>query len=136
MRVTLRPTIAADLPFCIGEPLPHRIQAITALLGDRVIGIGGIGFRANGVVVAFVQMADEAKKYPTAIHRAGLMAMDMIRASRLPLVVAEAQPNNPAAERWLERLGFELTVVAGARAFVWKRESDRRCGMTGIARQA
>lgn len=117
MRVTLRPTIPADLPFCIGEPLPHRIQAITALAGDEVIGIGGIGFRPDGTVIAFVQMLEQAKAYPAAIHRAGLMAMAMIRAARAPLVIAEAQPGNPAAERWLLRLGFE--PFEGV--FVWRR---------------
>jgi hypothetical protein len=43
-KVTLRPTILADLPHVIGEPLPYRIRAITALIDDRVIGMGGIAF--------------------------------------------------------------------------------------------
>lgn len=122
MRVVLRPTVAADLPLCIGEPLPHRIRAITAVAGDRVIGIGGIGYRPDGSVIAFVQMDDEARKYPAAIHRAGVMAMAMIRDTGVPLVVAEAQPGNPAAERWLLRLGFKPTEISGHKAFVWTRE--------------
>jgi hypothetical protein len=117
VRVTLRPTVPEDLPFCIGEPLPHRIQAITALAGDQVIGVGGLGFRPDGTVIAFVQMLDQAKAYPAAIHRAGLMAMAMIERARVPLVIAEAQPDNPAAERWLLRLGFE--PLDGV--FVWRR---------------
>lgn len=121
MRVTLRPTIAADLPFIIGEPLPHRIKAITALAGDRIIGLGGLGFRPDGTVIAFAQFADEAKKYPAAIHRAGVMGMKLIRESRLPLIVAEAQPDNPAAERWLEHFGFRPVEIDGRKAFVWKR---------------
>ena len=58
MRVTLRPTVAADLPHVIGEVLPHRIQAITALFGDRVIGLGGIGFRPDGTAIAFAQLTE------------------------------------------------------------------------------
>lgn len=121
VRVTLRPTIAADIPFCIGEPLPHRIKAITALIGDQVIGLGGIAYKPDGTVVAFAQINDEFRKYPAAIHRAGRMAMDMIRASGVPRVVAEAQPNNPAAEPWMLRHGFRAIEVSGRRAFVWER---------------
>jgi hypothetical protein len=117
MRVELRPTVAADLPQVIGEPLPHRIRAITALADGRVLGIGGIGFRPDGAVIAFVQMAAEARKYPAAIHRAGLAAMRMVRASGVPRVLAEAQPGNPAAARWLERLGFTRL----GDVYVWRR---------------
>ena len=101
--------------------LPHRIRAITALAGETVIGVGGIGYRPDGTVIAFVHMNDEARKYPAAIHRAGVMAMRMIRDSGAPLVVAEAQPGNPKAQRWLERLGFKAMQVGGVTAFVWKR---------------
>lgn len=129
MRVLLRPTVAADLPHLrhlIGEKLPHRIQAITALADGLVIGIGGFGFRPDGTVIAFVAMTDEARQYPAAIHRAGLMAMAMIRRSGAPLVVAEAQPGNPAAERWLMRLGFEPAEISGQRIFIWERKVDAR----------
>jgi hypothetical protein len=148
LRVLLRPTVAADLPHLrhlIGERLPHRIQAITAeipcsdeansLFRGRIIGIGGIGFRPDGTVIAFVAMGDEARKYPAAIHRAGLMAMAMIRLSGAPLVIAEPQPNNPTAERWLMRLGFEPADISGQRFFIWERkvamtksEADARTG--------
>lgn len=124
MRVTLRPTVAADLPFLIAVPLPHRIKAITAELEGRVIGIGGIGYRPDGTVIAFVQMSDEARKYPVAIHRAGLMAMEMIRKARVPLVIAESQDGNPAAVPWLLRLGFRPVLIDGASAFVWERRHE------------
>lgn len=123
MRITFRPTAAADLAF-INEPLPYRIQAITALAGDRVLGIGGLGFHPDGSVVAFVHMREEARKYPAAIHRAGLLAMRMIRSSRYPLVVAEADPDNPAATRWLRRLGFREIQTAGVTAYVWERNKN------------
>lgn len=120
MRVILRPTIASDLAAVIAEPLPHRIQALTAIIGDRVLGIGGIGFRPSGEVIAFVHMNEEARNYPAAIHRAGIAAMQMIRESHVPIVLAEAQPGNPAAERWLRRLGFREHADGW---FVWQREN-------------
>ena len=122
MRVTLRPTIAADLPFCIAESLPYRIQCITALAGGKVIGIGGLGYRPDGTVIAFAQITDEMRNYPQAIHRAGIAGMKLIRDSRVPTVLAEAQEDNPAAERWLLRLGFRETLIDGRRGFVWRRE--------------
>jgi hypothetical protein len=124
MRVALRPTVPADLAHCIGEPLPHRIRAITALAGDTVLGLGGVGFRPDGTVIVFAQITDEGRKYPFAIHRAGLAVMEMIRGSGLKLVVAEAQAGNPAAEPWLLRLGFRPAEIGGRKAFVWERVRD------------
>lgn len=124
MRVELRATIASDLAHVIHVELPHRIRAITALAGDEVLGVGGVGYRGDGTVIAFVAMKDEARKYPVAIHRAGLMAMKMIRDSGVPRVVAEAQEDNPAAEPWLIRLGFRKVEMAGQTAFVWERPRD------------
>src|SRR5215471_7070670 len=55
-QVTLRPTIPSDLPHVIGEPLPWRIRAITALVDDRIIGMGGIAFPPHGPAIAFAQL--------------------------------------------------------------------------------
>jgi hypothetical protein len=146
-QVTLRPTIRADLPHVIGEPLPYRIRAITALVDDRVIGVGGIAFPPDGPAIAFVQLAPssreatvgarepaaaglpEARRYPVAFHRAGLMAMEMIRKSQVTEVVATADARSDVAARWLKRLGFqpaEHQQIAGKLLFVWHRASARQ----------
>jgi len=144
-KVTLRPAIPADLPHVIGEPLPCRIRAITALVDDRVIGMGGIAFPPLGLPIAFVQLVrspgrddavctgertatsiPEARHYPVAFHRAGLMAMEMIRTSGLTRVVATADAASEAAVRWLKRLGFQKAEdqrIAGKLLFVWNRDS-------------
>jgi hypothetical protein len=116
-KITLRPTILADLPQVIGEPLPYRIRAITALIDGRVIGMGGIAFPPYGPAIAFVQFAPssrvetvcasepaaasipEARRYPVAFHRAGLMAMEMIRRSHVAQVVATADARSDVAVR-------------------------------------
>ena len=138
-RVLLRPTILSDLHYVIGEPLPYRIRAITALVDHRVIGLGGIAFLRDGPAIAFVQLVPsslsqegarpipEAKRYPIAFHRAGLMAMAMIRASGLDHVIATAEVDDPAAVRWLRRLEFEPAdhqPIEGKVLFVWQRERD------------
>src|SRR6476646_6183435 len=109
--IRLRPTIASDLPEIIGEPLPFRIRAITVLADDRVIGMGGIAFPPHGPVIAFVQQTTVAKDYPVAFHRAGLLAMRMIRDAGIKHVIATTDRDRPAAIRWIERLGFVRSCV-------------------------
>jgi hypothetical protein len=139
MRVELRPTVPEDLPFCIAETLPYRIKCITALVPGsspgtfEVIGLGGLGYRPDGTVVAFAQILPALRKYPAAIHRGGLKVMAMIRASHVPMVIAEAQEGVPQARRWLERLGFEHVEISGREAFVWRRNG--RCGMNATPPQ-
>jgi hypothetical protein len=135
-KVTLRATILADLPHVVGEPLPCRIRAITALIDDRIVGMGGIAFPPEGPAIAFVQLSPssqeetaaasipEARRYPVAFHRAGLMAMEMIRRSHVAQVVATADAGSDVAVRWLKRLGFqpaERQQIAGKLLFVWNR---------------
>ncbi len=119
MSVEYRPTIARDLAIFGDGVLPHRIRAITVVIDGRIMGVGGLGFVADGTVIAFVHALPEAKKYPIAFHRAGLMTIDTIKRMGLQRVVAEAQKDNPAAKPWLERLGFRECVIAGHTVFVW-----------------
>ncbi len=124
-RVTIRPTIPDDLKYVVGEFLPFRIRALTVLDGDRVLGVGGIAFPPNGTPIAFVQQAPEAKRYPVAFHKAGLAAMRMIRESGVAEVLSTANPENPKALQWLERLGFILAEhqsVPGRALYVWRRD--------------
>jgi hypothetical protein len=104
--VTIRPTIASDLSAVVDEELPFRIRALTVLDGERVLGVGGLAFPPDGPVWAFVQQAPDAKRFPIAFHRAGLMAVKMIRDSGLSEIAATADADNQAALRWLKRLGF------------------------------
>jgi len=141
-KVTLRPTIASDLAAVIGEILPFRIRAITALVSGHVIGMGGVAFPPDGPAIAFVQLAPvpandvgndgvkkniaEARSYPIAFHRAGLMAMKMIRESEVQEVIATADAGSDVAVRWLKRLGFKPSDshrIAGKSLFVWKRDN-------------
>jgi hypothetical protein len=123
--IRLRPTIASDLPEIIGEPLPFRIRAITVLADDRVIGMGGIAFPPHGPAIAFVQQTADAKRYPVAFHRAGLLAMRMIRDAGIMQVIATTDRDSPAAIRWIERLGFVRSCVQpidDKMLFEWNRE--------------
>lgn len=120
MRVELRPTIPSDLAFVSHEPLPIRIRAITALAGDCVLGVGGIGYRPDGVVVGFAAINQEFRRYPRAIHRAGVAMMRVIRESGVPQVIAIADASVEPADRWLERLGFRAHDERGVKLYVWR----------------
>jgi hypothetical protein len=133
--VRLRPAVASDLPEIIGEPLPYRIRAITVLADDRIIGIGGIAFPPDGPVIAFVQQTQDAKNYPVAFHRAGLLAMQMIRGAGIVQVIATTNRNSPAAIRWIERLGFVRSCVQpidDKLLFEWTRK-DAEAGTANSA---
>lgn len=121
-KVEYRPTVPEDIAAVTDQPLPYRIKAITVLIDGVVMGFGGIGWKPDGIVVAFVHARPEASRYAIAFHRAGLMAIDMMRAAGVAQVFAEADSFNPAAERWLLRLGFHRVTIGGAEAFVWRRD--------------
>jgi hypothetical protein len=124
VKVTVRPTVAADLPAVIGEPLPFRIKAITLEIDGRVLGLGGLAFPpGRGPPWAFVQQCHEAKRYPVSFHRAGLAAIEMIRKTGVSEVVATADADNEAALRWLKRLGFVPAAavhIGNKMLFVWR----------------
>ena len=122
--VRIRPSIPADLPHVIGEPLPFRIKAITLEVDGRVLGLGGVAFPpGGGPPWAFVQQCPEAKRYRVSFHRAGLAAMRMICDAGVGEVVATADADNEAALRWLKRLGFAPATVQpldDKLLFVWR----------------
>jgi hypothetical protein len=128
LRVTLRPSVPSDFLALIDRPPAWRCQCITAEADGQIIGIGGFTFPAGGDVWASVLMVDRARKYRVAVHRAGLMAMALARKRGFRKVYATAQPGNPAAERWLERLDFTAGEIAGEKVFVWEP-----CGTTATA---
>jgi hypothetical protein len=156
-KVTLRTTILAELSHVIGEPLPYRIRAITALIDDCIVGMGGIALPPHGPAIAFVQLVPppeaavacaganaapgipEARRHPVAFHRAGLMAMEMIRRSGVAQVVATADARSDVAVRWLKRLGFQPARrqrIAGKLLFVWNRDSTGDASAApGVRRQ-
>jgi len=125
MRVRLRPTVAADLAQVTHETLPIRIRAITAVCDgemediDRVLGVGGIGYRTDGVVIGFAAINEEFRRYPLSLHRAGLAMMKVIRETGVPQVIAVADETVAPAQRWLERLGFTRVLERGIALYVW-----------------
>lgn len=116
---TLTPTTQADIDQTEGGPIEHRIRAVTARLGDNIIGVGGLGFK-QGQVVIFAQLTDAIRKYPVQLHKTALAVLADARARGIRQIVTVADPAVPASERWLERLGFVPETILGEKVFVWR----------------
>jgi N-acetylglutamate synthase-like GNAT family acetyltransferase len=117
----IRPATRADIDQLISEPLPYRIRAFAVEDHEgKLLGVGGFAYQPQDTIAAFVLKAPGAERYKVALHRAGLMAMAEAKAAGFRRVVALAEKTNPAAERWLARLGFKQVMVEGEKAWVWE----------------
>jgi hypothetical protein len=117
-RVTLRPTVLQDFLDLQGAPPIALTRCVSAMRGDRLVGLGGLIFLPSGVVAASAVLTEEARtSCKVTLHRAGLQIMRMARSLGLRRVVAFPEQGNPVAERWLLRLGFE--PVENGEGFVW-----------------
>lgn len=124
-KVTIRPAISSDLKAFTADALDFRIRAITLVIDGNVQAIGGLGFPERGPVVAFMDQCTDLRKYPVAIHRAGIAGMKLIRDSGLNEIVATVDPANRRALRWIKHFGFVEAVdqpVPNKVLFYWIRE--------------
>lgn len=118
---TLTPTTREDLEQTRGEPYEYRIRAVTAKLDNEVIGIVGLGFPSHGQVIGFARLTDTIRrKYPVRLHKMALGVLADARAKGIKQIVTVADPAVPAAERWLERLGFEPETILGEKVYLWR----------------
>lgn len=118
--ITVRPATRADFDALTDGPRPFRVRAFTGEIAGRPIAIGGLAYLDHGVVGAFLHATDEARKYPMALHKAGLATMALARELGLRRVVAMADPGVAPAERWLARLGFAKEMTNGVAVWVWE----------------
>lgn len=96
---------------------PVRVLAFAGKVDGRVIGIGGIAFFRNGQKVAFADITDEARKYPIAVHKAGLKTLALAKQYGVKKLVATGE-SHEASERWLLRLGFRKEIVGEVTDYV------------------
>lgn len=120
MTFTVTPTTPEDFEALPGEPFEFRVKAITAKVGDKVIGIAGLGFHKNGSVIGWARLTDEIRKRPIQLHKAAKAFLADARVKGIHTIIATADPEQPAAERWLERLGFKPDTFLGEKVYIWK----------------
>jgi len=70
---------------------------------------------------AFSYISDELRKYPSAIYRAGLKLVDLMKQYNAP-ILATADKTQGRSEAFLTRLGFkDIGEIEGQRLFIWQQ---------------
>jgi hypothetical protein len=122
--VTIRPTVADDIPHLTSEPLPCRIKAWTAVDTDHgIIGIGGIAYLSWGIA-GFLQIGERARRHKVLLHKTALRFLAMLRAEGVHEVVTYADPSIERAEPWLLRLGFRPEMRGNLKVYRWQHSQS------------
>lgn len=103
----IAPASAQDFLAYSGQLPPYRVMAWSAKVGDRVIGLGGVVLLPNSLPLAFLDVGDEARRYPKTLHKTGRAFIAWLRAKGLRTVVATTFTQVERADEWLIRLGFK-----------------------------
>lgn len=82
-----------------------RLWGYAAEIDGEVVAFGGLAFMPE-YAVAFVQGHEHIPKFPLAFHKAVKRGLQEAKDRGITRIIATADENVPAAERWLERLGF------------------------------
>ena len=101
----VRPASREDLiSYCGNDGKGPSIKAVCAEMDGKIIGVGGLAFKA-GMVVAFTDISEEARPFKTAIHRTAVRFLKEARKKHR-IIYAEMS-DEPTARKWLLRLGAE-----------------------------
>lgn len=117
--VVFRPATSRDFVEFASSLPPHRVRAFVGEIDGVTLGIGGLAYLPNGSVLAFCDLKEEARRYPVALHRAGRETLRFAAELGIRKILATADNLQPAAERWLLRIGFVPTEIDGVRIFIW-----------------
>lgn len=119
-KIALRPAIADDLSALGGEPLPFRVRAQAVEVDGELIAVGGVGYMDDGTVIAFARLTADMRRRKVQLHKAALALLRDAHARGAKQIIARVDPSVPAAQRWLERLGF--APCAGNDETLWVRQ--------------
>lgn len=116
--VVFRPATAKDVVEFSASLPPYRVRAFVGEIDGVALGVGGLAYLPDGSVLAFCDLKDEARRYPVALHRAGLATLRFAAELGIKKILATADNMQPAAERWLLRLGFAPVEIDGLKVFI------------------
>jgi hypothetical protein len=97
--------LASTLTLEYGHSLRLSGPCYTAFAGGTVIACAGVVEIWKGRAQVWSLLSDQFPVYRKAIHKAVKTFLRDYRMRRLECVI---DPNNPAARRWAEHLGFEF----------------------------
>jgi hypothetical protein len=111
--VTIRPATRDDLEkYYRTKKIQYTQTAFVGVVRGRLVGCGGVAY-AEGRVIAFCDLKPSARRYKMSIVRAAYKVIKHVQETGVKIMYAEANPDEPGAERWLTSLGFEQTTVRG-----------------------
>jgi RimJ/RimL family protein N-acetyltransferase len=132
VRISLDPATEDDFRALTGRTPPSRLRAIVARLDGHPVGIGGLVYGDDGTIWASMLATPEVRRFPTAVYRGAVAAMRMAARLGLRRVFAVPDRSEPAAERFLERLGYEkFGEYDGETIYCWRggnSEATREVG--------
>lgn len=105
-KLVIRPTTKADCEAFYGQEIPYRIKAYTGLLDDEIIAIGGIAHPPESDVMAFADLTGDARARAVSLHKFARKVLSEAKEAGVKRLLATVERSEPAAERWLKRLGF------------------------------
>lgn len=85
--------------------VPFTSDAVAASVAGRLVAVGGLAI-ISGVPTAFLDVREEARRYPILMHRTAKAILAKARAAGRRHVFAAYDPTDERAVRWLVRLGF------------------------------
>ena len=86
-----------------------RGAAVSIKKGDKIVGCAGVFELWDGVGEAWSMFTDELRKCPFFLHRKAIKVLDDIITSRkYHRVQSIVLSTDPAARKWIERLGFTM----------------------------
>lgn len=104
-KMTIVPATPALVEAFFGKPPPYTFRGHAALIGDRVVGLGGVSF-VNGMPVAFSDMTDELRARQADRARCYRFLRREFRR-HVGRLFAMCSEDEPTAPRVLAGLGFK-----------------------------
>lgn len=124
MSPVVRPATMNDLARFYGEKPKRTMRAWVMILGDEIIGVGGVKY-PGGMHQPFLfsDIKPEAKQYPMAMVKGALQGLKALGAAR---ILAIASPEEPNSIKLLTLLGFKHFATSTDGLVFQYRPSDRR----------
>lgn len=122
--MNIRPAVKADFE-ALGMPeLPVRVRAVALEHDGEVLAIAGGAMMGEGMAAAFCDLAKPAKPFGKSLHKAAKLMFEEAKRRGVTRIVAQVDPENPVAVRWVKRFGFELSPIEGDQMWV-RTEADQ-----------
>jgi len=109
-KITFRPATIEYAKEFYGDTFTKSFRGYVALLGDKVVGVGGIGCERD-VRILFSDIGKEMRPFKRDIAKAIRILEGMVKSLRYP-ILAIADKKEPASEMLLTKLGFTPSGLA------------------------